>query len=361
MLFFLLRGTPRAVLLRAGLMIALIAFADWRVEVNIPLGFLYLFPMLLVGSVLKRWQIAAVAALCTFLTEIFDSYAWFPAAGVTRDILIFAAFLGMGLFVYELVRSRQTALQHVQQIESEMQARREAEEQLKVLVESSPAAIFTTNSDGVVLLANDAAHRMLALDPGALPGRSIRDYLPALMNVPAPDHNRPSFRTAMQCRGRTQDGQAFLADIWFSTYRTSAGSAPGGDGGGQLRRSANRAKNSTCINSWPARASWWARCRMRSAMYAVRSPWCIRIWRAAVPGAEQGFRSAGHADSWRSKRSPPWSCGRPPNPAAGLDLPSLLEELRIIVEPPLARARHPSSQWSIAAGAPATFGRTGKA
>src|SRR5882724_465843 len=175
MLFFLLRGTPRAVLLRAGLMIALIAFADWRVEVNIPLGFLYLFPMLLVGSVLKRWQIVAIAAVCTFLTEIFDSYEWFPAAGVTRDILIFAAFLGMGLFVYELVRSRQTALQHLQQIESEVQARRDAEEQLKVLVESSPAAIFTTDSEGRVLLANDAAHRMLELEPGALPGKLIRD------------------------------------------------------------------------------------------------------------------------------------------------------------------------------------------
>ena len=82
MLFFLLRGSPKAVLLRAVLMIALIAFADWRVEVNIPLGFLYLFPMLLVGSVLKRWQIAGVAVLCTFLTEMFDSFTWFPAAGV---------------------------------------------------------------------------------------------------------------------------------------------------------------------------------------------------------------------------------------------------------------------------------------
>ena len=34
-----------------------IAVTDWRIEGNIPLGFLYLFPMLLAGSVLKRWQI----------------------------------------------------------------------------------------------------------------------------------------------------------------------------------------------------------------------------------------------------------------------------------------------------------------
>src|SRR5271170_2614508 len=134
MLFFLLRGSRRAVLLRAALMIALIAFADWRVEGNIPLGFLYLFPMLLVGSALNRWQIGAVAALCTIFTEAFDSYQWFPEAGIPRDILIFAAFFGMGLFVYELVRSRQAALQHVHEIEAEIEARKEAEEQLEVLV-----------------------------------------------------------------------------------------------------------------------------------------------------------------------------------------------------------------------------------
>src|SRR5487761_143805 len=152
MLSFLLRGSPRAVLFRASLMIAVVAFADWRVGGDIQLGFLYLFPMLLVGSVLRPWQIAAVAAVCTFLTEVFDSFE-FNGAGLPRDVLIFAAFFCAGLFVYEVVRSRQLALQHVQRIEDESQARREAEEQLKVLVESSPAAIFTTNAEGRVLLA----------------------------------------------------------------------------------------------------------------------------------------------------------------------------------------------------------------
>ena len=39
-----------------------------------------------------------------------------------------------------------------------------------------------------------------------------------------PHTNGPSFRTVMQCRGQRADGEAFLADIWFSTYRTSVGS-----------------------------------------------------------------------------------------------------------------------------------------
>jgi two-component system sensor kinase FixL len=224
MLFFFLRGGTKSVLLKAGLLIAVIAFADWRADKDVTLGFLYLFPMLMVGSVLERWQIAIVAALCTFLAEVFDSFEWRPSAGIPRDILIFAAFLGMGLFVYEVVRSRQAALRHLKQIESESEARRAAEEQLKVLVDSSPVAIFTADTYGTVLQANDAAHRLFDLPPGSLPGRSIRQFLPSLENVPAPEPNGPSFRTVMQCRGQRQDGDAFLADIWFSTYRTSVGS-----------------------------------------------------------------------------------------------------------------------------------------
>jgi PAS domain S-box-containing protein len=235
MLSFLLRGTRTAVLSRAALMIAAIAVVDWRIEGNIPLGFLYLFPMLLAGSILTRWQIAGVAAVCTLLTELFDSFDWYSPAGIPRDILIFAAFFCMGLFVYEVIRSRQATLQHTVEIEREVDARSEAEEQLKVLVESSPAAVFTTNSEGEVLLANEAAHRLFVVPPGTLPGRSIHEFLPSLVNVLSPksslsaaglnpaDDKRPPFRTTMQCRGRRRNGEVFLADMWFSTYRTSAG------------------------------------------------------------------------------------------------------------------------------------------
>jgi PAS domain S-box-containing protein len=138
--------------------------------------------------------------------------------------MIFAAFAGMGLLVYELVRGRQAALQYLDQIKTESGARRAAEEQLQVLIESSPIAIFTADSEGCVLLANDAVHRLLALEPGLLPGRSIHEYFPALVNVPEPVQEGRSFRTVMQCRGRREDGEVFLADVWFSTYWTTAGS-----------------------------------------------------------------------------------------------------------------------------------------
>ena len=87
------------------------------------------------------------------------------------DILVFAAFFCMGLFVYEVGRNRQAAQLHVQEIE-------DAEEQLKVLVESSPAAILTTDATGCVLACNQAANLLFLIPEGeTLLGRPIGGYI----------------------------------------------------------------------------------------------------------------------------------------------------------------------------------------
>jgi len=205
-------------------MMAAIALLDWWVIGEIPLGFLYLLPMLTVGGVLGPWQIGAVAGLCTFLAEIFDDLAWSLRTGISRDVLYFAAFVGAGLFVREVNRNRRVALEHLHEIEHQSDARREAEEQLRVLIESSPAAIITADSHGIVLMANEAAHRLLAVQQGDLPGKAIHRYLPSLTNVSGHDASQQLFRTVMQARGQRDDGETFLADICFSTYRTNAGS-----------------------------------------------------------------------------------------------------------------------------------------
>jgi PAS domain S-box-containing protein len=179
--------------------------------------------MLMVGNVLAPWELGAVAALCTFLAEAFDDFRWTPRVGVSRDALYFVAYFGAGLFVREVNRNRKVAMKHIEEIEVLSEARREAEEQLKILIESSPAAIFTADASGRVLMANEAAHRMLAVPFGELPGRVIHRYLPSLRNVSDPDGAQQFFRTVMQARGQRDDGETFLAEICFSTYRTNAG------------------------------------------------------------------------------------------------------------------------------------------
>src|SRR5580692_12849912 len=123
-------------LTRAVVLTAVIAVIDWRVETNVSLGFLYLFPMLMVGVALNLWQIGIAAALCTFLVEEFDPFPFTPSESIPRMILVFAAFFGAGLFVYESNRNRALTQRHVADLENEMELRLDAEEQLRVLVES---------------------------------------------------------------------------------------------------------------------------------------------------------------------------------------------------------------------------------
>jgi PAS domain S-box-containing protein len=217
-------GSKRATLMWAAALIALIAVVDWRVVEEVPLGFLYLLPMLMLGKVLKPWQTALAAALCTFLTEEFDQYAWHLRTGLPRDVLYFMAFFSIGVFVYEMNRNRQIILRQLHEIEKQSDARRDAEEQLTVLIESSPAAIITADSDGTVVMANEAAHRMLAVSPHALLGRSIHRYFPSLSNISGRETSQSLFRTVMQSRGQREDGEGFLAEICFSTYPTGSGS-----------------------------------------------------------------------------------------------------------------------------------------
>src|SRR5207249_5752088 len=109
-------------------------------------------------------------------------------------------------------------------IEEEVKLRKEAEEQLRVLVESSPAAILTADDQGKVLLANAAAHELLEFDREPLKGQPLAPYLPVLAAALEDDGASQSFRTILECTGRRRNGEAFFAHVCFSTYQTVSGS-----------------------------------------------------------------------------------------------------------------------------------------
>jgi len=214
------KGSTRVAI--AAALIFVIATIDWRVDLNFGFGFLYLLPVILLGTVLSRWQIVLTALLCTFLADFFDPFPFTLAAALPQDILVFAALAGSGLFSFEVTRRSQREAADRQRVELEVTARRQAEEQLEFLIESSPAAIFTMGADHVILRANSAAHRLIGLPQGELPGRSILPYLPALGRLSLGGRSQ-TFRTEMQCRGERGNGEVFLANVFFSTYNTAAG------------------------------------------------------------------------------------------------------------------------------------------
>jgi PAS domain S-box-containing protein len=213
-------GIVRSAVWRAGaavVIIGVIAVIDWRVELDVAFGFLYVFPLILVGTVLPRWGIALIAILCTSLADIFDPYPFIAGVSIPHDILVFTSLAGTGLFAHSVTRSGHLA--------------QEAEEQLAFLVQTSPAAILTMTDEGEILLANTAAHRMFRVAPDALPSRNVARYIPTLGKIqsgghilaPAGQADAATMQSAMQCRAERATGEGFLADVFFSTYGTAAG------------------------------------------------------------------------------------------------------------------------------------------
>lgn len=193
----------RTVVLAASLAaVVAIAAVDWWTKPYFSLGFLYLFPIMLAAGFLPRWAIAAMGSACALLSERFSNLD--PADAPIRLSFEALALAGSGLFISEVVRNRRLSLA--------------SQERVRVLVETSPAAIVTVDEHGFIELANAAATELMAPREGQLIGHPIAAFLPELHHALRWDEG-PQFRASMQCRGHRGNGESFLADVWFSTYK----------------------------------------------------------------------------------------------------------------------------------------------
>ena len=147
-----------------------------------------------------------------------------PLEVLLRFVFATVAYSGSGLFVIALMRNRQLAIEHLAKIRREEEMRLEAEEQLKVLVESSPAAIVTLDEKASVIAANHAADSLFMI-------RTARDswaarsenYIPVLADALHLNNGLAGLCTAAQCQGRRDNGEIFLANTWFSSYSAPRG------------------------------------------------------------------------------------------------------------------------------------------
>ena len=195
------------VLVACGIAVVAIAGLDWWAKPYFSVGFLYLFPIMLAAAFLPRWAIVVLGVGCALLSERFSNLD--PSDSTIRLVFETLALCGCGLFTSELVRNRRLSLS--------------AQERLRVLVETSPAAIVTVDERGFIELANRAATELMAPRDGHLIGYPIAAFLPELHHALRWE-DRPQFRTSMQCRGHRGTGETFLADVWFSSYKD--GSTP---------------------------------------------------------------------------------------------------------------------------------------
>jgi two-component system, LuxR family, sensor kinase FixL len=191
-----------AVLLISLAIVLAIAAVDWWTKPYVSLGFLYLFPLMLAAGFLPRWAIVVMGIGCALLSERFSNLD--PADAPIRSSFETLALVGSGLFISEVLRNRRLRLA--------------SQERLRVLVETSPAAIVTVDEHGFIEVANGAAAELMAPRNGNLIGQPIAAFLPELHHALRWEEG-PQFRTSMQCRGHRGNGESFLADVWFSSYK----------------------------------------------------------------------------------------------------------------------------------------------
>jgi PAS domain S-box-containing protein len=196
------RKNRAAILLVSGGLVLAIAVVDWWTKPYFSLGFLYLFPIMLAAGFLPRWAIVLLGIACALLSERFSNLD--PADAHIRLGFEALALCGCGLLTSEVLLNRRLSL--------------EAQERTRVLVETSPAAILTVNEGGLIELANHAAAELLAPRDGHLIGEPIAAFLPELHRALRPEEG-PQFRASMQCRAHRGNGESFLAEVWFSSYK----------------------------------------------------------------------------------------------------------------------------------------------
>jgi len=329
----LLHSAHRAwLLLAGGAGIGVIAMVDWKVEPNLSLGFLYFLPILLLAPNLNTFPLLAVCAGCAVLRETLSPLP-FEAGSFARAFMALASFLGGGLVVRELARNRQRAVENAAQLQEQVEGRREAEEELRVLVESSPAAILTAGSDGRIMQANGAARRLLGTSDDALPGEPLAAFLPALASVL--DRPGPQFRTNLECMGRRGDGSVFLAHVWFSSYQTRTGPRLAAivlDATEQFR---DREASGLDAAAATSRILFGAVSHEVRNLSAAASVAHANLGRNAGLAANADYQALGALVDGLQRIASSELRLSSPRTSGAVDLATVLDELRIVVEPSL--------------------------
>lgn len=202
----------------AAVLVAILVLFEWRSKLDVSLGIFYVFPIAVAATALNRWQIIAVAATCAFLRGLFTPQYTGLEFGL-RYTMALLAYSGMGLLIYEMSRNRRIVIAHYARLKLEQELRRRAEDQLRILAESSPAAILTLDHGGKVIAANRASHDIFGITaPDTLLDRDIDGLVPTLGSAVKLHAGQRQVRTSAWTWAKRADGTMFPIATWFSTY-----------------------------------------------------------------------------------------------------------------------------------------------
>lgn len=353
----------------SALMIAAIAWLDWFVP-DSSMGFLYLVPILVSAAALSDGEILLVAVVCGYLRETFDPLqgvdrvtGWRLLAALNpanwlsgsfgRLVVAVTGFAMTGFFVVGLNRRRRTLQRHLAERETQIRLRQEAEDRLRVLIDTSPLAILTLDPQGLVILSNESARQLLGFDEGqTLTGVAVEPYLPILKRMLRSDRTGGYMRTGVECKGQRRGGEVFQAHVWLSTYAGSDG--PGlaaviWDASENLRDREDAGFDSMMATSRVVIGAMAH--EIRNLASAATTAYAALAGDSSSPATNQHYQVLGTLLQGLERIAcsglrAPTARGRTVS-----DLGTVLDEARIVIEPPL-REDGIDVTWSVEPGLP---------
>src|SRR5260370_27771710 len=271
-----------------------------------------------------------MAIIATFLREQLRPAGW-AAAAEGRLVIGLIAFSGPGLFVAEMARRRRLELQNLKNLRVQDSLRREAQDEARVFIESSPAAILTVNRDGTVGLMNDAARRLLGFGSETPSGEKIGDYFPMLSDYLKSKRMASLVRTMVEGRGCSRNGDRFFAQMWVSSYSSAAGAKLAvvfADASEQLRDREELGLRQLLMNSRIIAGAVSHEIRNMAAAAAVLH---ANIGHSSAAADNEDFRALGRLIEGMRKLSSTDMPTSAEEALTGVDLQTLLQELHIIV------------------------------
>lgn len=210
-------GSSRGlILLIAAGMVGTLVTLEWYFDFDFSLGIFYIFPVMIAATVFTRWQIFLAAILCAYTRGLFTADETHLEHAL-RFCMATIAYTGCGLWIYQIADSRRNVLKHYSRIRYEQRMRRHAQEQLRLLAESSPAAILTVDCDGKIVAANRAAETLLQPEDILL-GQGIGRYMQVFQDALLLPSGLGEVSTTAAAWARRGDGTLVPTTTWFSIY-----------------------------------------------------------------------------------------------------------------------------------------------
>lgn len=205
-----------------GAAMAVLILCERYLGPSVPLGALFFLPLFVASAFVPRWTIFLIAIAMVYCRERFGPFPMDRSTPV-RVALGLVAFTGGALFAGELIRNRKITLTLLQKTREEAQGRAHAAQEIRALIESSPAAVLTVDADCRIAMSNAAARRLLGFSEGSPEGHRIENYIPLLARLLKSKKGLSLMGTMVEASGHRRDGEPFYAQMWLSSYDSAAG------------------------------------------------------------------------------------------------------------------------------------------